>query len=43
LTQISSSNHYMLWSTSIISPLNHNTSSELYSQHGWRGQNECHL
>ena len=25
-------NHYMLWSNPIISPLNHNTSSELYSQ-----------
>ena len=32
LTQFSSSNHYMLWSTPIIFPLNHNTSSELYSQ-----------
>src|SRR5690554_1962717 len=32
--QISSSNHYMLWSNPIISPPNHNTSSELYSQRG---------
>ena len=32
LTLFSSSNHYMLWSTPIIFPLNHNTSSELYSQ-----------
>ncbi len=32
LTQISSSNHYMLWWKLIISYQNHNTSSELYSQ-----------
>jgi len=31
-------NHYMLWSTSTFRPLNHNTSSELYSQRGLSGQ-----
>jgi len=34
-------NHYMLWSNPIISPLNHNTSSELYSQRGTRSSDWC--
>ncbi len=33
LTQFSSSNHYMLWSTSTSSPYHHNTSSESRTQH----------
>lgn len=31
-------NHYMLWSTSTFRPLNHNTSSELYSQRALNAQ-----
>jgi len=34
-------NHYMLWLNPIISPLNHNTSSELYSQRGTRSSDWC--
>ena len=37
-THFSSLNHYMLWSNPIISPLNHNTSSELYSQRALNAQ-----
>ena len=43
LTHFPSPNHYMLWSNPIISPPNHNTSSELYSQRGLRGQEVCQM